>query len=218
MSVDGNAWYPLNLDLRGRRCLVVGAGVVAAEKIAGLLAAGADVVVVASEVSDVVAALGSAPMDGSLTVHRRAYAAPDLDGAWLAIAASDDPDVNGAVRVDGDARRIFVNAADDPAHCSAMLPARLRRGELLITFSTGGASPALSKWLRRQAEDLYGPEYADLTAVVAEVRRDRLDRGVASDPRGWQQALDSGILDLVREGRITAAKELLDACLSSSSA
>lgn len=217
MSVGGNTWYPLNLDLRGRRCVVVGAGAVAAEKVAGLLAAGADVVVVATEVSDAVVAQGSVE-PGRLTVHRREYDASDLDGAWLAIAASDDPGVNGAVRADGDARRIFVNAADDPAHCSAMLPARLRRGELLITFSTGGASPALSKWLRRQGERLYGPEYGELTAVVAEVRRDRLDRGVASDPRGWQQALDSGILDLVREGRITAAKELLDACLSSSSA
>lgn len=217
MSVGANAWYPLNLDLRGRRCVVVGAGAVAAEKVAGLLAAGADVVVVATEVSDAVVAQGSVE-PGRLTVHRREYDASDLDGAWLAIAASDDPGVNGAVRADGDARRIFVNAADDPAHCSAMLPARLRRGELLITFSTGGASPALSKWLRRQGERLYGPEYGELTAVVAEVRRDRLDRSVASDPRGWQQALDSGILDLVREGRITAAKELLDACLSSSSA
>ena len=211
----GNAWYPVNLDLRGRACLVVGAGAVAAEKVDDLLAAGAEVHVVATEVGSAISALAAA---GSLTVDERAYASGDLDAVWFAVAATDDPAVNAAVRADGEVRHIFVNAADDPANCSAMLPARVRRGDLLVTYSTGGASPALSSWLRRQGEEIYGTEYAALVELVAEVRQARMDRGEPADPRGWQQALDSGILDLVRQGRVAAAKELLEACLSSSSA
>jgi siroheme synthase-like protein len=213
--VDGGRWYPLNLDLRGRRCLVVGGGAVALDKIRELVSAGALVTVVAPELADDVAALHD---QAGVTLVRRAYLPVDLDGAWFAVTATDDPAVNAAVHADGEARRIFVNAADDPANCSAILPARVRRGDLLVTFSTGGASPALSAWLRRRGEIHYGPEYGALVALVAEVRRDRKAQGLPSQPRGWQEALDSGILDLVRQGRTTDAKELLDACLSSSSA
>jgi len=213
--VGEHAWYPVNLDLRGRRCLVVGGGAVAAEKVDELLLAGADIVVVAPEVGPAITALADA---GAVSLARRPYQSADLDDAWYVVAATDQPHINAAVRTEGDARRVFVNAADDPLNCSAMLPARVRRGDLLVTYSTGGASPALSTWLRRQGEQIYGPEYESLVELVASVRQERFGRGDATDPRGWQQALDSGILDLVRQGRIADAKELLEACLSSSSA
>ena len=155
---------------------------------------------------------------GEVELASRPYADADLDGVWYVVAATGDPAVNAAVRAAADVRHVFVNAADDPASCTAILPSRLRRGDLLVTFSTGGTSPAMSKWLRRQAEQTYGPEYETLTTLLGRVRRERQARGASSDPRGWQRALDSGILDLVRQGRTADAKELLDACLSSSSA
>lgn len=208
-------WYPVNLRLAGLPCLVVGGGSVAAGKVTDLLAVGAEVTVVAPVVCSDLAELAAG---GVIDLQQRPYEQRDLDGVWFAVAATGDPAVNAAVRADGDARRVFVNAADDPDHCSAIRPAQLSRGDLLVTFSTGGASPAVSKWLRRQGERLYGPEYGELLALVAQVRRERMSRNLPTDPRGWQRALDSGILDLVRQGRTSDAKELLDACLSSSSA
>lgn len=204
--------YPVNLDVTGRACLVVGGGAVAAEKAAELARCGADVLVVAPELSDAVRAAGGCRLE------ERAYRRSEAGDYWFVVAATDDPATNQMVRDDGDAAGVWVNAADDPDRCSATLPARLRRGDLLVTFSTGGASPALSSWLRRQAEQQYGPEYGELVELVAEVRRDRRRQRQATPARGWHQAFDSGILDLVREGHRAAAKELLEACLSSSSA
>ncbi len=208
-------WYPVNLRLAGLPCLVVGGGPVAAGKVTDLLAAGAEVTVVAPAVCSDLAELAAR---GVIDLQQRPYDQRDLEGVWFAVAATGDPAVNAAVRADGDALRVFVNAADDPDHCSAIRPAQLWRGDLLVTYSTGGASPAVSKWLRRRGEQLYGPEYGELVALVAQVRRERMVRNLPTDPRGWQRALDSGILDLVRQGRTSDAKELLDACLSSSSA
>jgi precorrin-2 dehydrogenase/sirohydrochlorin ferrochelatase len=204
--------YPVNLELAGRRCLVVGGGEVAAEKVEGLRQCDAAVHVVAPSI---VAAITDRP---DITWEQRPYRTGEVADYWFVVTATDDAEVNQAVRADGDAHRVWVNAADDPANCSAMLPARVRRGELLVTFSTGGASPALSAWLRSQGEEIFGPEYAELVALVAEIRRDRRARGLIDSPGGWRRAFDSGILDLVRQGRTTAAKELLEACLSSSSA
>lgn len=207
-----NPLYPVNLVLEGRRCLVVGGGEVAADKVEGLRQCDAAVHVVAPSII-------SAITDRTdVTWEQRPYRVGEVADYWFVVAATDDAEVNEAVRADGDAHRVWVNAADDPANCSAMLPARVRRGELLVTFSTGGASPALSAWLRRQGEEIFGPEYGELVALVGEVRSDRRGQGLADPAGGWRRAFDSGILDLVRQGRTTAAKELLEACLSSSSA
>jgi siroheme synthase-like protein len=203
--------YPVNLLVAGRRCLVVGGGRTAASKVVGLLDAGAVVHVVATEVSDAVRAL-------DVTWEQRPYRAGDVDGYWLAVAATDDPDTNRAVREDGDAGGVWVNAADDPANCSFTLPARVRRGDLLVTVSTGGRSPALARWLRRRLEAEVGPEYAELLDLLAAERAERQAAGTPAAAADWQTALDSGMLDLVREGRLAEAREVLKTCLSSSSA
>ncbi|MEA2827856.1 MAG: precorrin-2 dehydrogenase [Actinomycetota bacterium] len=203
--------YPINLVLEGRRCLVVGGGLIALRKVEGLLACGASVTVVAPSVDDRVRALPG------VTVEERPYRAGEVAGYRLAIAATDSAAVNGAVFDDGENAGVWVNGADDPGHCSFTLPSILRRGPLMITVSTGGRSPALSRWLRRRLETEIGPEFEILLDLLAS-ERDRLRaEGRSTEGPGWQKALDSDMLGLIRTGDVTSAREHLQACLSSSS-
>jgi precorrin-2 dehydrogenase len=203
--------YPVNLLLAGKRCLVVGGGEVARQKVGGLVDGGAAVHVVAPTVDE-----GIASMPG-VTVERRSYRRGEVAGYWFVVTAADHPETNRAVFLDGEANGVWVNSADDPENCSATLPARVRRGNLLVTVSTGGRSPALSTWLRRRLEAEFGPEYESLLDLVAEERDARRRSGETIAASDWQSALDSGMLDLVREGRIAEARDRLRACLSSSS-
>ena len=202
--------YPINLRLKGEPALVVGGGHVAEGKVRGLLDAGAVVTVVAPDVTDGVASL-------AVTVERRAYESSDVQGFRVVIAATNDPAINHAVYVDGEAAGVWVNAADDPDNCRFTLPARIRRGPLLVTFATGGRSPAMAQWLRRRYEDEFGPEYEVLIELLSETREELRARGESTEGPGWQRALDSGMLELIREGNLAEAKERLQACLSSSS-
>jgi precorrin-2 dehydrogenase/sirohydrochlorin ferrochelatase len=222
MPVD-EPLYPVNLRVAGRRCLVVGGGAVAADKVRGLLECAARVHVIATrvgpEVRSLAAAAGDGPsVGGSLTWEERPYREGDVAGHRLAVTATDDPAVNRAVYVDGEAAGVLVNSADDPANCAFTLPSRIRRGPLLVTFATGGHSPAVATWLRRRFGDEFGPEYVTLIELLAAERARMQAAGESTEGRDWQSALDSGMLDLVREGRLAEAKERLQACLSSSSA
>ena len=200
--------YPVNLVLAGRRCVVVGGGSVAARKVRGLLAAGADVAVVAPTVGDEVRALGVA-------VTERPYRSGDLDGAWLAIAATDDPTVNRQVHADGDAARVWVNAADDPPACSFTLPAVVRQGPVMVAVSTAGHSPALATWIRGQVSAQLGPEIAGLAELLSEAREALKAEGRSTEDIDWRPALDSDMLELIRTGQTALARERLQACLSS---
>ena len=114
---------------------------------------------------------------------------------------------------------MWVNSADDPAHCTVTLPSRVRRGDLLVTVSTEGRSPALATWLRRRIEAELGPEHEALLDLVAEEREAMRSEGRSTEGLDWQRALDSGMLDLIREGRIARSEGAApQACLSSSSA
>jgi precorrin-2 dehydrogenase/sirohydrochlorin ferrochelatase len=204
--------YPVNLLVAGKRCLVVGGGRVAAHKAQGLVDSAAQVHVIALSVSDPMRAVPN------VTWEERAYRADDLDGCALVITATDDPAVNHQVYLDAEARGLWVNAADDPVNCTFTLPARVRRGELLVTFSTSGRSPAVASFLRRWFENEVGPEFETLLDLVAD-ERERLQReGRSTEAVDWQKAIDSGmLLELIREGHLAQAKERLQACLSSSS-
>ena len=204
------AGYPANLVVAGRRCVVVGAGRVAARKIGALLDAGADVFVVAPEVGPVVRGFADA---GRLVLAERAFVPADLDGAWLVTTATGDPAVDGAVFAAGEERRLFVNSADDPEHCSFTLMSVVRQGDLVVTIGTGGRSPALAAWLRTRLERELGPEYATLLDVLAAAREELRASGRSSEDADWQRVLDSGMLDLIRAGRVDEAKEMLRTCL-----
>jgi precorrin-2 dehydrogenase / sirohydrochlorin ferrochelatase len=209
MPVDG-AQYPVNLILAGQRCLVVGGGAVAARKVEGLQACGADVVVIAASVSPELKSTGAA-------FEERQYRHGDVAGYRLVVAATDDPAVNRAVFEDGEAAGIWVNSADDPGSCSFTLPSVVRRGPIMVTVSTGGHSPALATWLRAHVEDELGPEYETLVELLAAARDHLKAAGRSTEGLDWRKALDSDMLDLIKAGHIERARERLQACLSSSS-
>ena len=203
--------YPVNLVLDGRQCLVVGGGHIALRKVEGLLACGARVRVVAPRITRELRMLTEVMFD------ERPWRPDDLTGVWLVIAATDDPAVNGAVFDAGQRAGIWVNGADDPAHCSFTLPSVVRRGDLQVAVSTAGRSPALASWLRRRLEGEIGPEYAVLLDILATERDGLRAAGVPTEGLDWRSALDSDMLDLIRTGDLAHARERLQTCLSSSS-
>lgn len=211
---QGLTGYPVNLLVAGRRCVVVGAGRIAARKVEALLDAGAAVHVVAPELGDEIRAWRDA---GRLTADERAFAPSDLDGAWLATAATSDPTVNQAVFDAGEAGRTWVNAADDPDRCSFTLMSVVRQGDIVVTIGTGGRSPALATYLKDHVATEMGPEWATLLELLSEAREALRAGGTSSETVDWRRALDSGMLDLIRNGHVAEAKELLQTCLSSSS-
>jgi siroheme synthase-like protein len=170
--------------------------------------------VVAPELGDEVRAWRD---DGRLTADVRAFEPDDLDGAWLATTATAEPEVNRAVFDAGEARRVWVNAADDPEHCSFTLMSVVRQGDLVVTVGTGGRSPALATYLKDHVATEMGPEWATLLDLLSEAREEARAGGTSSEDLDWRGALDSGMLDLIRNGRVAEAKELLQTCLSSSS-
>jgi precorrin-2 dehydrogenase/sirohydrochlorin ferrochelatase len=204
--------YPVNLIVENRPCLVVGGGALAAAKVAGLLACNARVHVLASAIGADVRAC-SPPA----TCEEREYRPGDAAPFWLVVAATGRPDVNRAVFTDCEAAGVWVNAVDDPDNCSVMLPSIMRRGALTIAVSTSGRSPALSSWLRDRLETDLGPEYETLLELFATEREAIRATGRSTEGLDWRSALDSGMLELIREGQLVKARERLQACLSSSS-
>jgi precorrin-2 dehydrogenase/sirohydrochlorin ferrochelatase len=204
--------YPVSLLVDGRQCVVVGAGRIAARKIGALLDAGGAVHVVAPEVSAEVRAWAEA---GALSLAERAFTATDLDGAWLVTTATGVPAVDHAVFEAAEARHLWVNSADDPENCSFTLMSVVRRGDVVVTIGTAGRSPALAAWLKERLENEIGPEYATLLDVLAEAREELRATGRSSEEVDWRRALDSGMLESIRAGRVEEAKETLRACLSS---
>lgn len=210
--------YPVNLEVEGRRCVVVGGGAVAEQKVRGLLDAGARVRVVAAALTPWLEERTGA---GVLEHIGRPYAPGDLDGALLAIAATDDPEVNAAVFAEGESGRVLVNSVDDIAHCHFSVPSIVRRSDLTLTVSTGGRAPALSKRLREQLSDQFGPEFATVVDVLGEVRDQALaERQVdfATWARRWGEALDDDLIAAIREGRIDQARTTLRRSLSGDAA
>jgi len=161
-------FYIACLKLSGRRCVVIGGGEVGLEKVEGLLACDADVTLIAPEAEP---ALAQYAQEGSIRWEHRPYAGPaDLEGAFLAIAATDDSDVNIAVYEDAERRAMLVNVVDVPPLCNFILPAIVRSGPLAIAISTAGASPALAKRMKREIESQFGEPYARLAVLLNEVR------------------------------------------------
>lgn len=182
--------FPAFLELTGRTVVVIGDGAVRDGKVRGLLAAGADrVVVLAPGVADE----PDLPLcDGRVTVHRRAWEPQDLDGAFLCIASSADPGERDEIARAARHRRVLVNVMDDVANCDFAAPAVVRRGDLAIAISTGGRSPAAARRLREMLGDRFGPEWEELIEILRAVREDTLPMlpDLAERSRRWRAALD----------------------------
>jgi precorrin-2 dehydrogenase/sirohydrochlorin ferrochelatase len=203
-----NRYYPLFLDINERACLVVGGGNVGARKAKGLLAAGARVVVV-SPVMD--AALEALLPDERLSLKKRAYRPSDMAGVFLVIGATDQAELNRRIKRDAQAAKALCNVADQPQLCDFILPAVVNQGDLALAITTGGRSPALAKRLRRELQGQFGPEYAELTALLGAIRTRLLAAG--HDPEGHRRVLnallDEDILGLLRAGHIADINALL---------
>ncbi len=161
-------FYIACLKLSGRRCVVVGGGEIGLEKVEGLLACDGEVTLIAPEAEE---ALRAHAEEGSIRWEQRPYAGPaDLEGVFMAIAATNDTDVNIAVFEDAERRAMLVNIVDVPPLCNFILPAIVRTGPLAIAISTAGASPALAKRMKREIEGQYGAPYARLAVLLNEAR------------------------------------------------
>jgi siroheme synthase-like protein len=199
-------WYPLTVNLEGRRCLVIGGGHVAERKVDGVLAVDADVTVVSPVVTP---RLGDLALGGRIVHRARDYRAGDLKGFVLAFAASGDTAVNAAVAREGRRRGVWVNAVDDPAHCDFILPSILRRGDLTVAVATGGTAPALARAIREDLERHLTEDYAVLADVIAEIRRELRATGRAPDADTWHRALNVPLRRLVARGRRTEMRRRL---------
>jgi precorrin-2 dehydrogenase / sirohydrochlorin ferrochelatase len=204
--------YVACLRLAGRRCLVVGGGEVGLEKVEGLLACGGEVTLIAP---DAVAELEQYAGEGSIAWERREYRAADLEGAFLAIAATDDTDVNIAIYEQAERRAMLVNVVDVPPLCNFILPAIVRTGPLAIAISTAGASPALAKRLKREIADQFGEPYARLAVILNDVRGwAKATLPTYQDRKRFFEGIVNGEPDpvaLVRDGREREVLDLIEA-------
>jgi precorrin-2 dehydrogenase/sirohydrochlorin ferrochelatase len=171
---------PIFVKLAGRKCLVAGAGSVAEAKIASLLEAEAEVRVVAPQANERVRALASS---GALRWEQREFRASDLDGAFMSIAATSDPDVNARIFEQSRQRSVICNSVDDPPHCDFYFSANVRRGDLQVAISTAGESPAVAQRLRDEIERALDPGLGGWLEDVGALRREILARYPASEER-----------------------------------
>ncbi len=161
------AYYPIFLELKKRPCLVIGGGGVAYRKVVALLSCGACVKVVSPEL---VVGLRRLVQQGNVRWARHPFRTSDLNGVELVVAATDEPTVNSDAYRWATQKRIWINVVDQPKLCSFIVPSVVRRGKLVLGISTGGASPALSKWIRRDLEARYGPEFGQLLNGMGKAR------------------------------------------------
>ena len=160
--------FPLFLKLRGRRCLVVGAGKISEGKIAGLLEAGAHVEVVAPNAT---AQIEQWHKKRKIRLTRRPFRPSDLKRAFLVVAATNSPKVHQGIFREAQRRNVLCNIVDVPALCDFYYPAVVRRGQLQIAISTEGASPSLARRLREEMEKTFGPEYSDWLKYLSRERK-----------------------------------------------
>jgi siroheme synthase-like protein len=205
-------YYPVFLEMKDRPCVIVGGGTVAERKVEGLLAAGARVTVISPELT---AALATLKEEGRLQHIARAYREGDLEGYEVAVVATDDGAVNAEVAAEGRSAsgRIWVNAVDDLPNCDFILPSVIRRGDVVIAASTGGASPALARRLRQELEAFLDEDYGTLAELLREVRQELRSRRIVVDPEAWQQAIDGRLRALLVRHRRSQAKAYLLASL-----
>ncbi len=206
-------FYIACLKLKGRRCVVIGGGEIGLEKVEGLLACEGEVTLIAPRAIDV---LREHAREGAIRWEQRDYAGPaDLEGAFMAIAATDDTDVNIAVYEDAERRAMLVNVVDVPPLCNFILPAIVRTGPLAIAISTAGASPALAKRMKREIQGLFGEPYATLAVMLNDVRGwAKATLPTYQDRKAFFEGIVNGEPDpiaLLRSGDAEAVHELIGA-------
>ena len=190
--------YPVNLNIANRLCVVIGGGSVAFRKVKSLLDCAGVVRIVSPYVEP---RLKKIILKNQVEWFEREYAKGDLQGAFLAFAATSDPDVQLQVKEEARKYQIILNSADDPVGSDFHVPAHFRRGKMLVTVSTGGGSPAMSKQIRERLELDFGSEYEVVVDFLAMVREDVVSSEVDSSTRQklFHNLLKVDLLGMVRE-------------------
>ena len=199
-------YYPIFLKLTGRRCVVFGGGPVAEGKLSKLIESGASVTVVSPRVTAIIEDLAQT---GTLQWIPRVYSNGDLEGAHLAIAATDDRQVNQQIAKEAEHLGVILNVVDDPDLCGFIAPSVVERGPVTLAISTGGASPALARRLREALTDTPALEWADLAPVLSRARKEVRHRGATVDAQRWRCSLTPALLQMTQAGRQEEAFETL---------
>lgn len=214
MTLDADI-YPVGLVVAGRPCLVVGGERVAARKVAGLLACGASVTMVAPDVDVAMAVLGTTERSQpQLQVAVRPYRRGEASQYRFVVAATGIAEVDRAVHIDAEAAGVWVNYADDGAHCTAILPAVHRDGPVTVVVSTAGASPALASWIRRRIDAVLGTHLGALAELLEEARCCVHRAGRSTEAVDWATLLDGPLPDLLSQGRIEEARALVEEAIA----
>jgi siroheme synthase-like protein len=199
-------YYPIFLEMKDRRCVVIGGGAVAERKVEGLVAVGANVTVISPAITD---GLRDLLAQGAIRHVAREYRAGDRAGYDLVFVATDNSEINAAVSSEARSLRIWVNSADDADHCDFILPAVIRRGDLAVAVSTGGVSPAVTRAIREELDEYFHADYARFVQIAGEVRKELREKSVSPGATAWNRALQGDFRRLIKEGKPVQAKELL---------
>jgi precorrin-2 dehydrogenase/sirohydrochlorin ferrochelatase len=201
-------YFPIFLDLKAHPCVVIGGGVIAERKVEDLLKAQGNVTVISPTLT---ANLRAWATEGKLTIHERPYRPGDLQGFSLVFAATDDEALHEQIAAEARQTGAFLNVVDRPALCSFIVPAVVSRGDLTLAISTGGASPALAKKIRRTLEHSFGPEYDLALQLLARVRTRVTHAKLSSEERQrrFTALVESPLLDYLRERQTAKLNALL---------
>lgn len=205
-------YYPINLDVKDRPCLVVGGGGVGERKVRTLLDCGARITVVTPQATEYLEGLVS---KGEIELETRGYQRDDLEGKFLVIGATDNEALNQTISKDAGERGMLCNIADRPEVCNFVLPAIVRQGDLLIAISTSNKSPAVARRTRKILEKEFGPEYAVLINLMGAIRQKLLAQSKSPEAHKlmFERLLDEGLLEMIREERIDDVDRLLGVVL-----
>lgn len=198
------SYYPIALDLARKRCLVVGGGSLATEKVEGLLVAGADISVVSPVVTPTIAYLAAG---NEITLHQRAYSANDLEEIYLAYGATEDRAENARVATDARRAGVIVNAVDDIPNCDFFAVSIVRRGDLQIAISTNGRSPAFARWVREYLDAWLPKAFGCVLDALGDVRQDLKAQGSTPPYERWQAAIGEEVFSYLPRGLTDGARE-----------
>ena len=201
-------YYPVNLDIRNRNCLVVGGGDVGTRKVMTLLDCGAMVVVVSPAVTEKIEELSN---KGLIKLERRGFKPTDLDQMFLVIGATDNPELNRQIHAGAERLGMLCNIADRPEVCNFILPAIVNRGDLIIAISTSGKSPAFAKTMRKDLEKKFGTEYAEFLTLMGGIRTKLLseDHEPEAHKHVFENLINGDLVNLIKHRDIAAINSLL---------
>ncbi len=198
--------YPICLDIKNKLCVVIGGGVVAERKVRGLLSSDAKIRVISPNLCQ---ELFNLHQSGLIDWHERPFKSGDLEGAFLVFAATDNEQIQARICDEAEAGGYLLNIVDSPSCCSFQVPASLRRGDLIVSVSTGGKSPAIASMVRTQLEKEFGSEYGVLLDIVNQVRLQVLEEDMSTQDKKnlFQNLLHPDIVQWIREDQWDKVQE-----------